>query len=60
MRRRSGSCSNQAKGVIAERHQVSLTVAFEALRRYARDNNLKLHAVAAGVVSGDIAPGLDG
>lgn len=49
----------QAKGVIAERHDVSMDVAFEALRRYARDNNLKLHDVAAGVVRGDIAPGFD-
>src|SRR3954466_13287283 len=49
----------QAKGVIAERHGVSMDVAFEALRRHARDNNQKLHDVAAGVVRGDIAPGLE-
>jgi len=49
----------QAKGVIAERHDVSMDVAFQALRRYARDNNRKLHDVASGVVSGDIAPGFD-
>src|SRR3954463_12564468 len=47
----------QAKGVIAERHSVSMEIAFEALRRHARDNNLKLHDVAAGVVTGDITPG---
>ena len=50
----------QAKGVIAERHSVSMDVAFEALRRYARDNNLKLHDVAGGVVSGAITAGIDG
>jgi len=50
----------QAKGVIAERHNVPMDVAFEALRRHARDNNLKLHDVASGVVSGDITPGLAG
>src|SRR3954452_20943675 len=49
----------QAKGVIAERHNVSMDIAFQALRRYARDNNRKLHDVASGVVSGDIAPGFD-
>src|SRR3954447_424628 len=50
----------QAKGVIAERHSVSMSIAFEALRRYARDNNLKLHDVAGGVVSGAITAGIDG
>src|SRR3954470_1266863 len=49
----------QAKGVIAERHSVSMDVAFEALRRYARDNNLKLHDVAGGVVSGAITAGIE-
>jgi len=49
----------QAKGVIAERHAVTMDVAFEALRRYARDHNLKLHDVAIGVVNGAIAPGFD-
>src|SRR3954452_25218017 len=49
----------QAKGVIAERHGVSMDVAFEALRRHARDNNQKLHDVAAGGVRGDIGPGLE-
>jgi len=50
----------QAKGVIAERHGISMDVAFETLRRYARDNNLKLHDVAAGVVTGAITAGFDG
>ena len=47
----------QAKGVIAERHGVAMDLAFEALRRHARDNNLKLHDVAAAVIRGDITPG---
>ena len=50
----------QAKGVIAERHGVPMDVAFDALRRYARDNNRKLHDVAQGVVRGEmLTPGLD-
>jgi GAF domain-containing protein len=49
----------QAKGVIAERHGVTMEVAFEALRRHARDHNLKLNDVASGVVLGDIAPGFE-
>jgi len=48
----------QAKGVIAERHGVSMDIAFEALRRHARDNNLKLHDVAGAVIRGDVVPGL--
>jgi GAF domain-containing protein len=42
----------QAKGVLAERHGVSMDVAFSALRRHARDNNLKLAEVAQSVVRG--------
>jgi len=47
----------QAKGVIAERSGVGMDRAFDALRRFARDGNLKLTDVAAGVVRGDIDPG---
>ena len=43
----------QAKGVLAERHAVSMDVAFDALRRHARNNNLKLVEVARSVVRGD-------
>jgi AmiR/NasT family two-component response regulator len=46
----------QAKGVVAERHQVAMGPAFEALRRFARDNNLKLTDAANGVVTGEIDP----
>lgn len=42
----------QAKGVLAERDQVSMEVAFATLRKHARDHNLKLGDVAAAVVRG--------
>lgn len=45
----------QAKGVLAERHGVDMDVAFDTLRRYARDHNLKLTDVAHGVARGSIA-----
>jgi hypothetical protein len=40
----------QAKGVLAERHDVSFEQAFAALRRYARDTNTKLSDTARSVV----------
>lgn len=40
----------QAKGVLAERHQIPVRAAFERLRRYARHGGRKLHDVARGVV----------
>lgn len=43
----------QAKGILAERGQLSMDMAFEALRRQARDHNLKLADVAQQVVRGD-------
>lgn len=43
----------QAKGVLAERGNLSLDDAFDRLRSYARNNNRKLTAVAAEVVSGE-------
>ena len=42
----------QAKGVLAERDQLSMEGAFGALRKRARDNNLKLADVALAVVRG--------
>jgi GAF domain-containing protein len=46
----------QAKGVLAERNSVGVDAAFDALRRYARNHNLKLTDVALAVVRGEIAP----
>jgi len=40
----------QAKGILAERADVTIDEAFELLRRYARRNSQKLTEVAAGVV----------
>ncbi len=44
----------QAKGVLAERHTVSLDAAFDALRRYARSHNAKLTHIASAVLGGDL------
>ncbi|HUQ56361.1 GAF and ANTAR domain-containing protein [Lentzea sp.] len=44
----------QAKGVLAERLQIDMDRAFDALRRYSRDNNLRLREVADGVITGVI------
>jgi transcriptional regulator with GAF, ATPase, and Fis domain len=49
----------QAKGVLAERNGVGMDDAFDALRRYARNNNLKLTDVAIAVTRGEIVPGAD-
>jgi GAF domain-containing protein len=46
----------QAKGVLAERKQVSMDAAFDSLRHHARSHNLKLTDVALAVVRGDIDP----
>lgn len=46
----------QAKGVLAESGQVDMNAAFAALRSHARGKNLKLSAVAEGLVIGAIAP----
>jgi GAF domain-containing protein len=46
----------QAKGIIAERHQVSMPLAFASLRRYARDHNRRLTDVAKAVVDGEVSP----
>lgn len=44
----------QAKGLLAQRSGVSMVAAFASLRKYARDRNLRLHAVCASVVTGEI------
>lgn len=43
----------QAKGVIAERNTSSMEAAFEKLRSYARNHNLKLTDLAGAVVRGE-------
>ncbi len=44
----------QAKGVVAERHSMSMDVAFDTIRGHARNHNLKLTDVARSVVHGDL------
>lgn len=44
----------QAKGVLAEREQLPMADAFQAMRWYARDHNRRLRDVAADVVSGTL------
>ena len=46
----------QAKGVLAERAQISLDAAFERLRHYARSSNLKISQVARELVDGRLDP----
>ena len=46
----------QAKGILAERNNLTMDQAFEALRRHARDNNLKLTDVATSVVTAGLNP----
>ena len=46
----------QAKGIIAERSGVDLSVAFDRLRDYARDHNLRLTEVAHAAVDGTLDP----
>ena len=46
----------QAKGVLAERNGIGVDAAFDALRRHARNHNLKLTDVALAVVRGEIVP----
>lgn len=41
----------QAKGMLAERLQLEVDVAFERLRREARNRRMKLHTLAAAVVA---------
>ena len=46
----------QAKGVMAERQQVTMAVAFTALRKYARDHNWTITRTAQEVIDGSIDP----
>jgi len=43
----------QAKGVLANKHQISVDTAFDRLRRFARAHNETLREVAEAVVDGD-------
>jgi transcriptional regulator with GAF, ATPase, and Fis domain len=45
----------QAKGILAERLQITPDQAFIALRRYSRDNNQPLTQLAGQVISGNIS-----
>jgi GAF domain-containing protein len=47
----------QAKGVLAERANLSMEAAFEGMRRYSRSNNLRLADVARSVIDRTLAPG---
>jgi GAF domain-containing protein len=44
----------QAKGLLAGRHQLTMDAAFEVLRSYARSKRTKLHTVAEDVVAGSL------
>lgn len=46
----------QAKGVLAERHGISVDEAFTALRRHAREDNLRMPDLARGVADGSPLP----
>lgn len=46
----------QAKGVLAERNEIGMEAAFDALRRHARSHNTKLTEVALAVVRDGLAP----
>ncbi|HET6911074.1 MAG TPA: GAF and ANTAR domain-containing protein [Mycobacteriales bacterium] len=49
----------QAKGILAERAGLTMDGAFAALRRHARDRNLKLTDVATAVVTAGLDPTVD-
>ena len=44
----------QAKGILAERHQLDMETAFSRLRTYARNNNQLLSDLAQSVVHGSM------
>jgi transcriptional regulator with GAF, ATPase, and Fis domain len=46
----------QAKGVVFERAGIDMTEAFSRLRRYARNNNLRLTDVAQAAIDGTLDP----
>ena len=46
----------QAKGILAAEHHVTVDAAFEILRRHARSHSVSLHAVADAVVNRGLRP----
>lgn len=40
----------QAKGVLAERYQIDIDSAFELLRSFCRNNNMKIHDIARTLI----------
>lgn len=44
----------QAKGIVAARHEITPNAAFERLRRLARNSNRRLHQVCRDIVAGDL------
>lgn len=50
----------QAKGVLAERGHIDMNAAFDRLRRYSRDHNLKLSDVGRQIVEAGLAPAVLG
>jgi len=53
---RSRVVIEQAKGVLAERFRLSLDEAFALLRQAARSQRIRIHALAAAVVSSETSP----
>lgn len=53
---RSRVAIEQAKGVIAERYSLDLDEAFEAIRRAARSNRMKLHELVRQIEPGKPTP----
>jgi AmiR/NasT family two-component response regulator len=46
----------QAKGILAERYRLSVDEAFDLMRKSARDHRMRLHALAAAVISSQETP----
>jgi GAF domain-containing protein len=46
----------QAKGIVAERNQVDVDVAFQQIRSFARNNNRLLSETAREIIAGELTP----
>jgi GAF domain-containing protein len=46
----------QAKGVLAQHHGVSMEAAFDLLRRYCRHHNMRMSEIAGHIVTGRLGP----